>query len=438
MLERFVQNIESLKKDGKPLNVLIAVSGGIDSTVLAHLCHKAGVSFSIGHCNFKLRADESDEDQKFVEALAEELNVSLFVQSFDTVKLSEQKSLSIQLTARELRYDWFESLVKINQFDYLFAAHHLNDKVETTVFNFIRGAGISGLRSIQKVNQYIARPLLDFTRQDIELYAIVNDIKWREDSSNVSKKYTRNYIRHEIIPHFSDVHENWEKAVVNTYNRLEQGERVLINASLKVLQALEADLKPKSQEFLELVQEPLILEMALKPYGFRLDQCEYFVTELSSQKTYLEIVGESHRLIYSRGEIELVELEAEAILDLLLEKPGDEVSNAKLCIASSVIKRDVFQLQKDKQNAYFDLRDVKFPIRITSWKKGDAFMPFGMNGKKKLSDFFVDEKIPRHLKYEIPILRDADGDILWVAGYRQSSKGIIHSKTEDILIFHLI
>ena len=437
MLERFVQNIESLKKDGKPLNVLIAVSGGIDSTVLAHLCHKAGVNFSICHCNFKLRADESDLDQKFVEELADELKVSLFVQSFDTLKLSEQKSLSVQLTARELRYDWFESLVRINDFDYLFAAHHLNDKVETTVFNFLRGAGISGLRSIQKVNQYIARPLLDFTRQDIELYAVVNGLTWREDSSNASKKYTRNYIRHEIIPHFSDVHENWEKAVVNTYNRLEQGDRILKKLSNKVHETL-LKVKPKVSDFLDLIQEALILEMALKPYGFKFDQCEYFISELSNQKSYIEIVGETHRLICSQNEVELLELEPEAILDLLLEKPGDEVSNSKLCIASSVIKREEFLLQKDKQNAYFDLREVKFPIRITSWKKGDTFTPFGMKGKKKISDFFIDEKIPRHLKYEIPILRDADGEILWVAGYRQSSKGIIHSKTEDILIFHLI
>ncbi len=438
MLEKFVENIESFKKENKALNVLVAVSGGVDSTVLAHLCHKAGINFSIAHCNFKLRSTESDEDQRFVEQLADDLGVSLFVQSFDTLKVSQDKSLSIQLTARELRYDWFEELVKNNNFDYLFAAHHLNDRVETTLFNFLRGGGIAGLRSIQKINNYIARPLLNFTRQDIELYAVVHNIIWREDSSNASKKYTRNYIRHEIIPHFADVHEHWEKSVNNTYKRLEQAEQILKNQAQEIIQKLYFYDSISKGEFLALVQEPVLLEISLKELGFRFDQCEYFIQELKLNKTHIEIIGENYKLISNRGEIELLKLVDPEQLDMYLEKPGDEVANSKLCIATSIIRRDVFQFDKDQQNAYFDLALIKFPITISSWKKGDTFVPFGMKGKKKLSDFFIDAKIPRHLKYEIPILRDAKGEILWIAGYRQSNKYIINSETQDVLIFHLI
>lgn len=437
MLERFQENIETFKKDNQPLHILLAVSGGIDSTVLAHLCHQAGLNFSIAHCNFNLRNQESDEDQAFVEALAEQFGVSIFVQSFDTLKVASENSNSIQLTARELRYDWFEELVKTHRFDYLFAAHHLNDRVETTIFNFLRGGGIAGLRSIRKINEYIARPLLNFTRQDIELFAVVNGITWREDSSNSNTKYTRNYIRHEIIPHFADVHENWEKAVANTYKRLEQAEIILKNQAEILLKKLEEE-AIDSPSFLVLCPEPVLLEMALKKFEFTYEQCDYFITELKANKTHIEIISQQHRLICDRGITEFLNAESSPLSDLIIEKPGDEVFNTKLCIASTVIKKEVFQFHKSAQNAYFDLQKVKFPILVSSWKKGDAFIPFGLKGKKKLSDFFINEKIPRHLKYDIPILRDADGVIIWIAGYRQTDLYKISEDTQDVLMLSLI
>ena len=301
----------------------------------------------------------------------------------------------------------------------------------------MRGAGIAGLRSIKQVNDYIARPLLNFTRQDIELYAILNEIKWREDSSNQSKKYTRNLIRHEIVPHFADVHPNWEKAVANSYTRLEQGEAILKELAAE-LDILLIQGTVDRIDFVTHTKQAVLLEITLKKYGFRWDQCQYFWSELINGKPYLEINAAHYRFIADKNFVQLIETDDAHSLDLILEKPGDEVTNAKTCIATTVIGIADFQMQKGRQNAYFDVDKVKFPVTVSSWKKGDVFEPFGMKGKKKISDYFIDEKIPRHLKYEIPILRDADGEILWIAGYRQSAKFVITDETESVLIFHLI
>lgn len=437
MLKRFEKILETFPKKGKKLNVLVAISGGVDSTVLAHLCKTCDINFALAHCNFNLRADESDEDQEFVEDLAEELGVSLFFHSFDTVEAAEERSKSIQLTARELRYGWFEELVTKYNFDFLFSAHHLNDRVETTIFNFLRGGGVSGLRSIQEINKYIARPLISFTRKDIELYAILNNIAWREDSSNKNTKYTRNYIRHEIIPRFDDVHENWEKAIENSYTRLEQSEAILKDLAYTIHLNLEFQDFTVDQ-FMTAVRKPVLLEYALKKYGFTFPQCQDFFRKIKSNTPYASIKSGNYNLVLDRGLIKLIKKATSSQETLILTKPSDEASGETFHIATSIIQRDVFEIQQDVNNAYFDLKNIEFPISISTWQEGDYFVPFGMRGKKKISDFFIDQKIPKHLKSIIPILKDANGEVIWIAGHRQSNKFKITKKTNKVLIFHLI
>lgn len=436
MLEKFQQIIDNFPKKEKKLNILVAVSGGVDSTVLAHLCKKANIDFSIAHCNFNLRDEESDNDQEFVETLAEELGVSFFFQSFNTTEVAIENSKSIQLTARELRYDWFEELIKKNNFDYLFSAHHLNDRVETTIFNFLRGGGVPGLRSIRIINDYIARPLIGFTRKDIELYAVINNIKWREDSSNSNKKYTRNYIRHEIIPLFDDVHENWEKAVENSYIRLEQSEEILKTLAHAIQLKLEFE-EYTIDKFLTEVQQPVLLHMALKSFDFTFQQCQEFFRQIKHNTPYFSIATDKHYLLMDRGIVQLIENKEDA-QELIIRRPNEEVTSDDFHIASTVMTKEFFEIQKNVNNAYFDLNLVQFPIHVSTWQEGDSFSPFGMKGKKKVSDFFIDQKIPKHLKKTIPILKDANGEIIWIAGYRQSNKFKISLETTEVLIFHLI
>jgi tRNA(Ile)-lysidine synthase len=432
MLERFKQIVTTMSVNGKPPKVIVASSGGLDSTVMAHLCKSIGLTFALAHCNFKLRNIESDEDEVFVNNLAKELDVSFFSISFDTIAESEKKSKSIQLTARDLRYEWFDDLLLTHKYDYLFAAHHLNDRVETTIFNLLRGAGIAGLRSIKQVNGTIARPLLSFTRQEIELYAMVNSINWREDSSNASKKYTRNYIRHEIIPHFDEVHPNWQQAISHTYERLEQSEKILKSlAQTLYLQLANGQLSRAI--FYKTCTQAILLEMALKDQGITWEQATYFLNEIASNKHPIQIKLDEFILAADAEYIYYTEIKEENTTLVYIEKPGDSASYFNTQIDCFVIDKSDFKLLKNNQYAYFDVEKISFPLLVNSWKKGDLFQPFGFNGKKKISDLLIDLKIPRHLKYEVPMVRNAQNEILWVAGYRQSNKYIITAQTHSIL-----
>jgi len=437
MIEAFIKTINTFPKKGKKLRVLVAASAGVDSTVLAHLCQHAELDFALAHCNFNLRGEESDQDQEFVEQMAKEMKVPVFIQSFATMDEAQSKSKSIQLTARELRYDWFKKIIVENGFDYLFAAHHLNDRVETALFNFLRGTGVAGLRSIKIINDYIARPLIDFTREDIKFYATINGLKWREDSSNKSNKYARNYLRNKVIPLFDGAVENWEKSINKSFNRLEQLD-YLVNQMVSETSLLLANEKIDCQKLRMICKQPIVLEKALKPFGFNYTQAENifsFLTSTAEAKTFASV---GYKIIIDRGTFYLKKKEAEEMGTLEIKTPGEEVSGNGFHLATSVVPKEDFEFVKGNNNAYFDLNKVSFPIKVDFWKEGDSFVPFGMKGKKKVSDLFIDLKIPVHHKPKIPILKDANGKILWVAGLRQTDHFKISSTTQNVLILHLI
>lgn len=223
--------------------LLIAVSGGIDSVVLTHLCHALGLNFSLAHCNFNLRAEESHKDEAFVLELAEALDVEVFIQNFDTEAYAKAHKRSIQMAARELRYDWFKELAEQLQFDYILTAHHADDNLETFLINFTRGTGLNGLTGIPMIKNNIVRPLLSFSRAQIETFAKKENILWREDASNASRKYLRNKLRHEVVPILKEINpqllDSFQNTLVNLNDSADIVEESLDAFSKRAIQSID-------------------------------------------------------------------------------------------------------------------------------------------------------------------------------------------------------
>ena len=234
MIHTFKTHIEKSLSFLHKSKLLIAISGGLDSVVLTHLCHEAKLNFSLAHCNFNLRGDESDADEEFVLQLAEDLDLEVFIESFDTEIYAKGHKLSTQMAARELRYDWFSSLAQQLGFDYILTAHHADDTFETLLINLTRGTGLDGLTGIPEVNFNIVRPLLPFSREQIETYAKEDRLKWQEDSSNASNKYLRNQLRHEVIPVLKSMNPQVLQNVSTTIENLQNSQQIIEDAIVRI------------------------------------------------------------------------------------------------------------------------------------------------------------------------------------------------------------
>jgi len=234
LLKQFQNHINSKLPFLKERKLLVAVSGGLDSVVLTHLCHVLNLDITLAHCNFKLRGKESDEDENFVLELANKLDLEVVVESFDTETFANTEKLSIQMAARELRYDWFFNLAENLKFDDILTAHHADDNLETFLINLTRGTGLNGLTGIPEVNENIVRPLLSFSREQLENYASENNIIWREDASNASDKYLRNKLRHHVIPILKELNPQLLQNFENTQNNLQDTKRIIEDTIAKV------------------------------------------------------------------------------------------------------------------------------------------------------------------------------------------------------------
>jgi len=356
--------------------LLLAVSGGLDSVVLAHLCHAAKLDFSIAHCNFNLRGEESDGDEKFVVDLADSLEVEVYTESFNTIKYAENSGISVQMAARDLRYEWFTELRSSIQFDYTLTAHHANDNLETFLINLIRGTGPEGLAGIKTERDTIIRPMLGFTRAEIESFARKRDYKWREDSSNASDKYLRNKIRHQIVPVMEEINPQLLDSFAKTQEHLQESlDLVEDYISLLYPKLIQKDTYGYSLniEFLKKIpNQKQILYQLLKSFGFTEWDDVYDLLEAQTGKM---VLSDSHRLIKDRNR-------------LLLTEHNDEIENKEYHLnkeedlvmipgMGTFHMTEVEKLgQTSKSCIYVPNRKMKFPLTIRKWKKGDFFYPF--------------------------------------------------------------
>ena len=430
MVKDFLDFISTNNLCDKGDKVLLAVSGGVDSVVLVRLFKEAGFNFAIAHCNFQLRGSESDGDEAFVRELARSSNVSCFVRSFDTKNYAVMHGVSTQMAARDLRYAWFADLIAEHGIKYIATAHHLDDSLETVLFNLAKGTGISGVRGILPKQNNLIRPLLFASKEGILSYAGNNDLQWREDSSNESTKYSRNLIRHEVVPVLKKINPSLISTFMQTRQRLEDAEKVLME---KVDQVRSEGLSFQGEDVYvpkEAIagQPAAVVEELLKPYGFNWQQVREVLSGLEGLAGKVFLSG-SHQLNIDRSHLIISPLKGEVgeeYIESHEEHAGNEVIKLR-CYQSD----DINHLLRKKNEASVDFDRLNFPLKLRKWKEGDVFCPLGMRGKKKVSDFMIDEKIPLNLKERVCVIESA-GEVVWVVGHRVDDRFKVRPDTKRI------
>lgn len=430
MLSKFEKHVASYFPFLKGKKLLLAVSGGIDSMVLMRLCIEMKMDISVAHCNFTLRGDESDTDEDFVKSQTDKLQIPIFIKKFDTKKIAEKEKSSIQVVARNLRYEWFNTLLINNDYDYMLTAHHLDDSLETFLINFTRGSGLNGLTGIPQQNVSIVRPLLPFSRTEIEIFAKENKVEWREDSSNASDKYLRNKLRHDVIPMLKELNPSLLYSFENTISNLQQAQSLVDDASRIVYRKVVTDTNfQKRINLTELIQLPnynAYLYQWLEPLGFSDWES---INDLATAQSGKQIHSQNHTLLKDRNFlIVFAKQESEKTTLFLIEKEQKEVKfplKVKFC--------NVDDISNQATNTIFvDEDKLQFPLVIRKWQEGDWFYPHGLNGKKKLSKFFKDEKYSLLDKSEAWLLC-SNNQIVWIIGDRQDDRFKVTETTTKIL-----
>jgi tRNA(Ile)-lysidine synthase len=416
-------------------NLLLAISGGLDSMVMVHLFHKLPFEIAIAHCNFQLRGLESFEDQKFIQDYAEANEIQMFLTQFDTEAFANDYKLSTQVAARELRYNWFYELLETESYDYILTAHHADDNLETFLINLVRGTGLDGFTGIPSQNGKVIRPLLIFSRSEIEQYAKENTIEWREDSSNATDKYLRNNIRHNLVPILKDLNPDFLSSFQKTQNYLQESKAMVDDASFLVYQEVA---KEKGTEIYfdinqlkKLPNYKSYLYHWFNGFGFLAWSDIYDLIDGQSGK---QVFSEEFRLLKNRDFLILSPINEEDDNGVYFIHKNQKEINIPLKLSFS--KESVISLLQNT-TIFVDEDKLWYPLVLRRWKDGDVFQPFGMDGKsKKVSKFFKDEKLSL-IEKEKTWLLCSDNEIVWIVGLRQDERFKIKSTTNNILKIQL-
>jgi tRNA(Ile)-lysidine synthase len=429
MLLQFQNRVNSRFGFLQGKRLLVAVSGGIDSMVLCDLLLRSDFGFAIAHCNFNLRGDESDADERFVKSYADKNKIAFFPTRFDTEAFARDEKLSIQLAARRLRYAWFAELCDVHKFDFVVTAHHLDDNFETFLINVSRGTGLDGLVGIPAQNGNVIRPLLDFPRNEIESYAIENGIKWREDSSNSSHKYLRNQLRHGVVPILKNLNPNFIESFAETQSHLQQSQSLVEDASKLVYKLVAVRLENKVLfKIVELKRLPnyrAYLYQWLKDFGFTAWEDIYNLVDAQSGK---QVFAPDFVLLKDREVLELLPKTAYDDQIYTIGKGTTQVNfpvNLSFCRATDIS-------QTDAHCIFVAEEKLTWPLTVRKWREGDWFLPLGMDGKKKVSKYFKDEKFSLTEKAGAWLLCSGE-DIVWIIGKRMDDRFKITDTTKHIL-----
>jgi len=419
--------------------ILAAVSGGMDSVLMVHLLKSAGYNFGIAHCNFQLRAGESTGDEQFCRQLAQQLNVPFYTTSFDTLAFAADTKVSIQMAARTLRYQWFEQVRQQAGYSVIALAHHQNDAIETILLNLTRGTGIAGLHGILPKNGLLVRPLLFLSHDEIQQLISSLQIPYREDSSNASAKYARNKIRLEVVPRLKELNPALERTFENNLQHFRELE-ILLNLRVaelqqKVVVVNDHESHIMLKDIISLEPKRLLLFNLLQPYGFNETSIDDLISVLGKHPGRV-FESESFRLILDRDKLILVSKNDGQQPAVLINMQDKEINYGHYKL--NILQDDSPLIVKNNPMAVsIDAALLIYPLTLRRWQQGDHFIPLGMKGRKKVSDFFVSEKVPLHQKDEIPLLVNGNGDIIWISGYRLADNYKVTQNTKKVVIFEL-
>jgi len=416
--------------------VLVAVSGGQDSVVLLDVLHRLGVQVAVAHCHFGLRGDEADADEQFVRKLAKQYEAPYFAEFFQTKAFAQQEGISTQMAARALRYQWFEQVRQREGYACIATAHHQRDAAETMLLNLTHGTGLAGLHGIPAKSGHVVRPLLPIEKPALFDYLVENRLIWREDASNDSPVYQRNRLRQEVLPVLRDINPNLDQTLQITAERVGGAEEILRRYVQDT--AAEAQYEENEVTYLRIdtlqrtAATALVLHELLRPFGFSYLIAKDIVAAFGAEPGR-QFDSPTHRLVKDREQLVITRKNLGNFGTYQIAAGQETLKIDGLHLRLNLHEAEGFILPRAKNQAALDADKLKFPLMVRRWQEGDWFMPIGMKGKKKLSDFLIDQKIPLNLKDDVRVLVSGDGKIAWVIGLRPDERFKVTEETQSVL-----
>ena len=415
--------------------IVVGVSGGTDSVVLLHILVSLGYDCVIAHCNFHLRMEESNRDDYFVRNLATELNIPIYCIDFQTTEYAKEHGISIEMAARDLRYNWFADILEKCNAQAVAVAHHADDSIETMLMNLVRGTGLRGLTGIAPKNKNIIRPLLCCTRSELEKYLMKHKLSHVEDSTNALSDYKRNKIRNEVLPLLEEINpsvrESMYSGIQYLNGTLEIYQQAITQITNSIVDNSTDTVKLSIEKIKEQVHIPTIMYELLYPYGFSSKIIEQITEHLDSKSGKI-FNSETHRLVKDRKFL-IIELKNTVEKDIVLIEEFEIEKYVPFRLKLEKLnKTSDFQVSKEKNCIHIDAAFIKFPLTVRSWQDGDFFYPFGMSTRKKISDFLIDNKFSLPEKEQVRLLMSGD-DIIWIIGWRTDNRFKVTNKTREVL-----
>jgi tRNA(Ile)-lysidine synthase len=428
-----LENLNKVKK------YLLAVSGGIDSMVMADLFLQQQLEFSVAHCNFQLREEDSNLDEQLVIDWCIKNNIDYFIKRVDTKEYCAQHKCSIQVGAREIRYAFFDEICADKNIDFIVTAHHQDDTIETTLFQFFRGTGIQGLTGIPARNQKIIRPLLSYSKQQIVDYAAKFQVAFREDKSNLKQDYSRNKMRLHIIPQLEELYPAFKNNIANNIHRMNEVNEIYLqqikNYKKKLIEQRGKDFYIPILKLKTITPLATILFELIKEFHFSYDQTLQ-VLQLLERQTGSLVASQTHQIIKNRNFLIVTEKNTQLSELILMDEGNTKIETQDFVMKLKSIRADKFEINKGLKYCAIDAKLIEFPLLLRKWRTGDYLYPFGMTKKKKLSKVLIDAKIPLHEKETIWVV-ESNKKIVWVVGVKSDNRFRVSEKTQNVLCFEI-